>query len=307
MSWAFGFEKRIRKTPWVLLLFAATLSCGGGSSSSGSSPGSSTAVPQFGHVVLLVEENHDYSTVIGSPDMPYLNQLAAKNGLATQYFANTHPSLGNYFMLTTGQLVAADDSFAGMVTADNLVHRLVAAGKTWKCYADSLPAVGYIAGDSYPYVKRHNPFSYFSDVLNNSAEAQNQVPFSEFASDLSNGQLPNFAYVVPNLLNDAHDGSLKQADDWLQKKISPLLSNPTFQKDGLLIIVFDEAGADDSTGGGGRVAAVIISSKAKAGYRSTTHYQHQSTLRLILDALGISHSLGAAGDAPGMGEFFASR
>jgi len=42
--------------------------------------------------------------VIGKPSMPYLNSLANTYGLATQYYANTHPSNGNYFMLTTGQI-----------------------------------------------------------------------------------------------------------------------------------------------------------------------------------------------------------
>src|SRR5215470_11350593 len=67
------------------------------------------AVPQAGHVVVVVEENHSYSSVIGNSAMPYLNSLANQYGLATQYFANTHPSIPNYFWLTTGQYVTLDD------------------------------------------------------------------------------------------------------------------------------------------------------------------------------------------------------
>src|SRR5215471_19366349 len=58
------------------------------------------AVPPAGHVVIVVEENHSYSSVIGNSAMPYLNGLASQYGLATQYYANTHPSIGNYFMMT---------------------------------------------------------------------------------------------------------------------------------------------------------------------------------------------------------------
>src|SRR2546422_1253198 len=54
-----------------------------------------TPPPRFGHVFILVEENHDYADVIGNPAMPYLNRLAKEYGLATQYYANTHPSIGN--------------------------------------------------------------------------------------------------------------------------------------------------------------------------------------------------------------------
>ena len=236
--------------------------------------------------------------------MPYLNSLASQYGLATQYFANTHPSIGNYFMLTTGQLVTNDDGFAGTVAVDNIARHLIAAGKTWKSYAESIPSTGYTGGDSYPYSKHHNPFSYFTDVVNSSTQVNNLVSLSQFNSDLANDQLPNFSYVAPNLLNDAHDGPLQLADFWLQQNLSPLISSATFQKDGLLIIVFDEGSTGDSTDGGGHVAALIISPKAKQGYQSTALYQHQSALRLILHGLGVQTYPAAAGTAPEMGEFF---
>ena len=98
---------RTANSTFIALLLIVSLGCGGSSHSSMAAP-QTAAVPQFGHVVLWVEENHGYSQIIGSPDMPYLNSLAAKYGLATQYFANTHPSIGNYFLLTAGQLVTND-------------------------------------------------------------------------------------------------------------------------------------------------------------------------------------------------------
>jgi phosphatidylinositol-3-phosphatase len=251
----------------------------------------------------VVEENHSYASVIGNSAMPYVNGLASQYGLATQYYANTHPSIGNYFMLTTGQVVTNDDNFGGTVDIDNIVRDLVSAGKTWKSYAEGLPAVGYLADGPPPYAKSHNPFPYFSDVVANRAESANLVPFSQFASDLASGQLPNFSFVVPNSLDDAHDGTLSQADTWLELNIGPLLASATFPNS-LLIIVFDESDATDTAGGGGHVPAIIVSPKAKSGYKSTTTYQHQSTLRLILQALGVTAFPGAAANAPDMGEFF---
>ena len=273
------------------------------------------AMPQFGHVVLLVEENHSYSSVIGSSAMPYLNSLATRYGLATNYYADVHQSIGNYFMLTTGQLITADDSYTGTVNADNLVRELLAAGKTWKAYAESLPSVGYTGGDVYPYFEHHNPFSYFSDVRNSSAQLQNLVPFTQFAADLGNNQLPNFSYIVPNSEHDAHDcpggGSscadtarLSTADGWLQANIAPLLASSAFQKDGLLIIVFDESFDIDVANGGGHVPLLVISPRAKPGYRSTTFFQHQSTLRMLIEATGAKAFPGASGAAPDMAEFF---
>jgi phosphatidylinositol-3-phosphatase len=100
----------------VFLMLVAVMGCSLSSPSSprpGPLPSTSGSVPQFGHVVVVLEENHSYSEVIGNSAMPYLNSLASQYGLATQYFANAHPSIGNYFMLTTGQLVTNDDAFAG--------------------------------------------------------------------------------------------------------------------------------------------------------------------------------------------------
>lgn len=261
-------------------------------------------VPSSKHVFIVVEENHSYSSVIGSSSMPYLNSLATKYGLATQYYANTHPSIGNYFELTTGQIITNNDSYTGTVTADNVVRHLITAGKTWKAYAESLPSVGYLGGDTGSYTKHHNPFAYFSDVVNSSSEKLNIVPFTQFPTDLNNNTLPNYSFIIPNRCNDAHDCSLTTADNWLKTNIAPLLASSTFQQDGILIIVFDESTSTDTAHGGGHVAWVVVGPKVKPGYKSTTLYQHQSTLRLMMQALGLTTFPGAASTAPAMGEFF---
>ncbi len=260
-------------------------------------------IPRAGHVFIVTEENTDYAGVIGSSSMPYLNSLAQQYGLATQYYANTHPSIGNYFELATGQIITNNDSYSTIVTVDNVVRRLLAAGKTWKSYAEDLPSVGYTGGDVGNYARKHNVFALLSDVVNDTAQRKNLVPFTQFPADLANGTLPHYSNIVPNLCNDAHDCSLATADTWLRNNIAPLLASATFQQDGLLIIVFDEAGGDN-TNGGGRIVWVVVSPKAKRGYQSTTLYQHQSTLRLTLEAFGITVFPGAGATAPAMSEFF---
>lgn len=85
---------------WIAVVLQS--GCGGGSSSNSSSNSSSSStsatstVPHFTHVFIVVEENHSYGSLIGNPSMPYLNGLATANGLATQYFADAHPSLPDY-------------------------------------------------------------------------------------------------------------------------------------------------------------------------------------------------------------------
>ncbi len=250
--------------------------------------------------------------------MPYLNGLASANSLATQYYSDAHPSLPNYFMLTVGAGTSITgtegDAYSGVVTQDNVVRALTAAGKTWKCYAEALPSAGYLGGDSGAYVQHHVPFVYFSDVQNSASQAANVVPFTQLATDIANNSLPGYAFIVPDVNDDAHncpagmatctdDQMLANADQWLSTNISPLLVSTAFQNS-LLIIVFDEAEDSDTEHGGGHVPAVLVSSLVKAGYQSTTLYQHESTLRLMMEGLGVTDLPGAAATAPDMAEFF---
>lgn len=298
----FSTLTRIPKISLVCLAWFFIAGCGSSAHNFVDPPPSPAAAP-IGHVVLVVEENHSFSEVIGNAAMPYFNSLASTYGLATQYYADTHPSIGNYFMLTTGQIVTNIEAVTpATVTADNIVRDLLGAGKTWKSYAESLPSAGYLGGDVYPYAQHHNPFVFLQDAIV-PAQVNNIVPFTQFATDLAANQLPNFSFVVPNQLNNAHDGTLAQADTWLSQNIGPLISSPLFQKDGLLIIVFDESDFTDLTNGGGQVAAVVVSARAKKGFQSVTLYQHQSTLRFILSSLGATDFPGLSAVAPDMNEF----
>ena len=306
----------------LLLTLAGLANCGGGRSAvqvvpsptPTPSPTPLPGIPAADHVFLVLLENHSFSEVIGNPAMPYLNSLASRFSVATNYFANTHPSIGNYFLLTTGLIESNDDAFTGTIADDNIVRALAGAGKTWKAYMESLPGVGYTGPDVYPYAKHHNPFSYFTDVLNSSAQAANIVSSAQLAVDLSSGVLPAFAFVVPNLNHDAHDcpvagtscvdaDKLAAADNWLRANIDPVLTNSAFANS-ILIITWDESDPTDVANGGGQIAPVLAGAHVKAGFRSVTFYQHESVLRLILDLLQVSDHPGASATAPSMQEFF---
>ena len=310
---------------FLLVLVLASSSflagCGGGSISATVNPGVTptpsptpvaTGLPAADHVFVIVLENHAFAQVIGSSSMPFLNALATQHSLAANYFANTHPSIGNYFMLTTGNVETNDDAFTGTVSSDSIVRALTGAGKTWRSYMESLPSVGYTGGDVYPYFKHHNPFAYMTDVL--SSQTSNIVPFPQLQNDLAGGTLPSFAFIAPNVENDAHDcpgggilctddAKLAAADAWLSTNIGPLISSPALANS-VFIITFDESLDIDLINGGGEVATVLVGSHVKSGFRSTTFYQHQSTLRLVLDLLRVTDHPGNSATAPVMNEFF---
>ena len=138
---------------------------------------------------------------------------------------------------------------------------MLASKVTFKVYAEGITQ-GYLGGNTGLYVIRHNPFAMLSDVADNTQIA-NQViqPFSQFLTDAANKTLPDFSFIVPDLNDDAHNGTPLAADAWLQSNVvSPLAANPAFQTggDGLLIVDFDEAATSDTTHGGGHVVAGVL-------------------------------------------------
>ncbi len=54
------------------------------------------------HVFLIMMENHGYGQIINNPNAPFINELAGKANLATNYFAIGHPSLTNYLEVVGG-------------------------------------------------------------------------------------------------------------------------------------------------------------------------------------------------------------
>jgi phosphatidylinositol-3-phosphatase len=272
-----------------------------------------TPAPASKHVVMVMEENQSYSSVVdNSTAWPHLNQLMSQGSLPINYFADGHSSIPNYFMLTTGQTLTFDDNSTTIWNVDNIARRMLAANVSFKVYAEGIPR-GYLGGNTGLYVRRHNPFSMLSDI-NNNAQVASQViwPFSQFAADAANHTLPAFSFIIPDLNDDAHNGSPRQADAWLQANVvGPLSGYPSFQPggDGVLIVDFDESVDTDVVHGGGHVAPVFWGPIVKSGFTQTssTVFQHESMLRTVMELLQLQNPPGAAANAPSMAEFFVQK
>ena len=165
------------------------------------------AVPSFSHVFVIVMENHEYNSVIGNPAAPYTNGLAAGYGLATNYFAASHPSLPNYLALTAGSTFGiASDCTTCFVSATNIADQVEASGRSWKAYMEDMPTPCYPGASSGNYAMKHDPFMYYDDIRNNPARcAAHVAPFTQFWVDMSGGAVPNFVWITPNMCNDTHD------------------------------------------------------------------------------------------------------
>jgi acid phosphatase len=276
-----------------------------------------TVTAGVAHVAIVVMENKSFANVIGNTAAPYMNALAQQYAMATNYHHNLGgSSLPDYFMLTVGDTVAADASYTGTITIDNVVRVLTNAGKTWKAYMEDLPSAGYITKNDAginsaglpAYVYIHNPFIFLCDVVGgcptyNPAQALNVVPYTQLATDIATANLPDYIFIVPNNCHNTHDCSLSEGDAWLAANVPALLNDAAFQSGGILVITFDES-SDTSPTSSGLIPMIIAGATVKPGYVSTTFYQHQSTLRLMLRALGVFNYPNAAATAPDMDEFF---
>jgi acid phosphatase len=264
-----------------------------------------STVPAFDHIFLVIMENHGYDEIIGSSDAPFLNQLASRYGVATNYVSVAHPSLPNYLALTGGDTfgVTTDCTDCFQSAPNLLVDRVAVSGRSWRAYLESMPSPGYL-GDAYPYMQKHNPFVYYDDVRTDPAQLANVVPASQLTTDLSSAQTtPAFGWITPNMLDDMHDGTVAQGDAWLSRQIPALLSAPAWtQRQSLLVITWDE----DDNAPGNQVATIVVAAQVPAGFRSAVAYNHYSLLRTIEVAWGLAPLTTNDAQAAVMTDFFAT-
>jgi phosphatidylinositol-3-phosphatase len=165
------------------------------------------------HVFVIMLENHSEANVIGdTTNAPFINQLAATYGQATNYYGVTHPSLPNYIAALSGSnwFVQTDDASLTF-NHTNLVDQLESHGKSWAAYMEAMPANDKLvhnwpADNNALYANKHNPFVLFDDIRNNPARMAKVKPYSSFASDLAHGKVANFVWISPDQCNDMHGG-----------------------------------------------------------------------------------------------------
>jgi hypothetical protein len=239
-------------------------------------PAGPAAIPAPAHVIVVIEENHSYSQMIGSGQTPYINSLSTQGALFTNSFAITHPSQPNYLALFSGSKHGiTDDSCPHTFTGRSLESMLLAAGKTFKGYSEDLPGVGSMVCSYGKYARKHAPWTDFSKDL-----ASDNRPFSNFPSDFS--KLATVAWVIPNLDDDMHDGTIQQGDRWLQTNLMPYVT--WAQNNSLLIVQFDE---DDGTSGN-HIATIFVGPMVKPG-KYSEKINHYNVLRTIEDMYELAH------------------
>ena len=240
-------------------------------------------IPSFRHAVVIVFENKDYRSVLGSAGAPTFNRMARRYATVTQYYGVAHPSLPNYLALVSGSTQGiTSDCTDCEVSAPNLADTLAQTGKTWKLYAEDLPAPGFAAPGFRGYAKKHDPFIYFRSVVDSPSRVRLIVPLTQLAADERAQALADFVFVVPNLCHSMHDCSVSTGDRWLRGQLPPLLALPRTA----VFVVFDEGTTDAH--GGGHVPALVLGTAVRPHSRFTVLTSHYGLLRTIEDAWGLA-------------------
>jgi len=258
------------------------------------------------HVILIVEENQGYSAIVNQNQMPWLKALGDKYGVATNYYSDEKGSLLDYLWLSSGSSelsFGCNGNWCTHAIRDNNIFReLNKAGMSWNVYADSLPSFGFMGMFAGNYAKRHDPAVWYSDVVDNPEQQENVVPFTQFPVDVAAQNLPDYSIIIPNLKDDAHNGTPQMADQWLKKNIAPLLDSQYFQasQNSVMFITFDNGWHDEQ----GQVFTAVVGQSVIPRVRVNTPFKHENTLRTIMQLLGLKNYPGASATAAPMSEFF---
>jgi phosphatidylinositol-3-phosphatase len=274
------------KAAAALLLLCALPAC----------PAAATAVtpaPAFEHVVVIVFENKESTSILGNRVAPTFNHYARRYANLTRYFGVTHPSLPNYLALVSGSTHGiTSDCTSCVASGKSLADTIEESGRTWKTYAEGLPSAGFLGPSSRRYAKKHDPFAYFPDVSADPRRRARIVPLTRLAVDLSAGTLPDFSLVVPDLCHSMHDCPVGVGDAWLRRIAPPLLSLPN----SVVFVVFDEGGS--SIRGGGHTVALALGTAIRRHTRFTRVTNHYGLLRTIEQAWGLPLLGRSAGATP---------
>ncbi|WP_231975914.1 alkaline phosphatase family protein [Mycobacterium sp. E2462] len=245
------------------------------------------AVPQPSHVVIVVEENHSEGHIVGNKAAPFITALAAGGANMTQSYAETHPSEPNYLALFAGNTfgVTRDTCPVNAGAAPNLGSELLAAGYTFAGFAEGLPAVGSPVCSAGKYARKHVPWVNFANV-----PPANSLPFSAFPAN-NYAALPTVSFVIPNNDDNMHDGSITQADTWLNQQLSGY-AKWAVANNSLLIVTFDE----DDNSSRNQIPTVFYGAHVRPGSypEQINHYNVLSTLEQMYGLPKTGYAAGAA-------------
>jgi phosphatidylinositol-3-phosphatase len=236
-------------------------------------------------------ENHSHGSIIGDSSAPFINSLAQQGASFTQSYAVAHPSEPNYLALFSGSTQGATgDECPLTFGGPNLASELKGAGLSFAGYSESMPSAGFTGCTAGAYARKHNPWVDFTNV-----PAGENLPFAAFPSDYRT--LPTVSFVVPNLDNDMHDGTVAQGDAWLQTHLAAY-AGWAKAHNSELVVTWDE----DDNDAGNRIPTILLGAGVRPGQYGE-RIDHYTVLRTLEDFYGLPHAGMSSSAAPITGVF----
>ncbi len=234
------------------------------------------AAPHASQVTLVMMENKDYQRVAGSPDAPYFNKTLVPQGvLLRNSHAIGHPSEPNYLALFSGSDQGIhSDKCPVYFHAANIASELIAAGKTFAGYSESMPRDGFTGCYVGKYDRNHNPWVDFTNV-----PASDNLVYRRFPSTVA-----TFVWITPNLCHDMHNCSVYIGDEWLSRTLPRIIAWDK-KHDGLLILTWDEAAPDHGTN---HIPTVLVGPMIKAGVDDRQDVDHYAVLHTLDSIFGVN-------------------
>jgi hypothetical protein len=229
---------------------------------------------------MIIFENERSEQVLAQPTFA---KLAQEGAYLDGFYAVAHPSQPNYIAMVTGDTYGVKNDSNHDIDARSIADLLEDKGLTWKSYAEGYPGDCFTGASSGQYRRKHEPFISLKNIQSNPARCANIVPATQLAKDIAAGDLPDFMYYVPDMRNDGHDTNMAYADKYLNGFLVPLLGNPAFMRDTLVVVTFDE----DDGGAGNHIYAALLGDSVKPGAKAGYPYNFYSLLRTIEDTLGL--------------------
>jgi acid phosphatase len=164
-----------------------------------------------------------------------------------------------------------------------------------------MPFIGYAAcssPDNY-YARKHNPAVNWQG---NNISSDINMPFANFPSEYA--RLPTVSMIVPNLVNDMHDGrtvldQIARGDAWLKVNLDAYVQWAKTHN-GLLIVTWDE----DDGSGENRIPTLFIGRMVRPG-KYAERIDHYNVLRTLEEMYGLP-PLGGAANAEAIRDIWVS-
>ena len=234
----------------------------------------------FKKVMVVILENTNFDDAVSQP---FLSKLIKNGAFLQNFYAEAHPSQPNYLALISGSTQGVKSDAIVNLSGRHVGDLLEEKGLDWKVYAEQYPGNCFLKATSGTYVRKHTPFLSFKNVSGDPRRCEKMVEAGALADDIKSGQIPPFSLYIPDMNNDGHDTGVAYADKWLSKAFGPLIADPSFMKDMLLVVTFDESEGN----GANHVFTVMYGNTVAPGSVSDVKYTHYSLLRTVEDELGL--------------------